>query len=410
MKFLKSGRSPILGNKQEIALAYWGLWEPESVMNSIIADYQKDRPWVKINYSLQSSRDYRERLQSSLARGDGPDIFRFHQTWLPMFKNDLAPVPSGTIEEDKYYPVMKDSLSIGKNLYGVPLMIDTLALFINEDIFRAAGKTPPTNWDDLVKIAIELTVRDNQGRIQTAGVALGTTNNVDHWSDILGLMMLQNGVEMTKVEKTIGSDNRNLGEDVLTFYGWFSQKYRVWDETLPSSTLAFASGKLAMYFGPSWRIFELKGINPDLKFSILPVPQLPGTNLSWASFWVEGVWGKSQNKEEAFNFLKYLSQKETLQKLYQAESNLRLFGELYPRTDMANLLADNPLVAPFLSQAATARSWYLCSQTFDNGLNDRMIKYFEDAVNGINQGKSATEALATAGQGVTQLLSQYGIK
>lgn len=407
-KLLESGR--VIAPKSEVVLSYWGLWEPEPVMNSLITDYQKDHPKVKINYSLQSPQDYRERLQSSLARGDGPDIFRFHNTWLPMFKNELASLPSGTIEEDKYYPIVKTSLSLGKNLYGVPLMIDTLALFINEDIFQAAGKTPPATWDELVKTAAELTVRDSQGRIQTAGVALGTTNNVDHWPDILGLMMLQNGVDMTRVDKNIGSDNRNLGEDVLTFYTWFSQKYQVWNETLPSSTLFFASGKLAMYFAPSWRIFNLKEMNPQLKFKVLPVPQLPGTSVSWASFWAEGVWGKSKNKEEAFKFLQYLSQKENLQKLYQAESNSRLFGEPYPRTDMASLLADNPLIAPFVSQAANARSWYLCSRTFDNGLNDRMIKYFEDAVNGVNQGKSASEALSTAARGVEQLLNQYGIK
>jgi hypothetical protein len=38
-----------------------------------------------------------------------------------------------------------------------------------------------------------------------------------------------------------------------------------------------------------------------------------------------------------------------------------------------------------------------------------MIKYFEDAVNGVNSGKSSAEALSITAQGVSQLLSQYGL-
>jgi hypothetical protein len=69
----------------------------------------------------------------------------------------------------------------------------------------------------------------------------------------------------------------------------------------------------------------------------------------------------------------------------------------------------NPLAAVFISQAAKAKTWYLCSRTFDNGINEKMIKYFEDAVNAVNSGKTAKEALETASAGVNQLLTQYGL-
>jgi len=397
---------PGVQQSKEVSLTYWGLWEPESVMREVLTDWEKDHPNIKISYSRQSHQEYRERLQSALARGQGPDIFRFHNTWLPMFKNELEPVPATVMDAATYdrsfYPVASSSLRSGVNYLGIPLGVDTLALFYNEDIFTAAGVNPPETWDELRQLASQLTLRSESGKIQRAGVALGTTGNIWHWSDILGLMMLQNGADLAN---PVGS----LAEDTLTFYTLFSQTDRVWDETLPASMLAFATGKTAMFFGFSWDVFEIKNVNPDLNFKIVPVPQLPGTDISWASFWVEGVSQKSENKEAAWEFLKFLSSQPVMEKLYQAESKLRLFGEPYSRVEMAGALQADPLVAPFVSQAAKAQTGYLCSRTFDNGLNDRMIKYFEDAVNAVNNGKMPKEALAAAANGVAQVLSQYGL-
>jgi len=412
-KFLLPG----IQKPKEITLTYWGLWEPEPVMNSVIAEWEKNHPQIKIKYFQQNHREYRERLQSALAREEGPDIFRFHLTWVPMLKNELEPLQASVMNsstyEQSFYPVVLENLRAGANYLGIPLMVDTLALFYNEDIFLAAGKSPPTTWEELRAVASELTVKDESGRIQTAGVALGASANVDHWSDILGLMMLQNGADLTNPAACSiqGEEEACLGADALTFFTVFKNVDRVWDETLPSSTQAFAAGKLAMYFGPSWRVFDIKALNPNLNFKIIPVPQLPGDRqkVSWANFWVEGVAKRSKYKDEAWEFLKFLSLPDTLEKLYQAESNLRLFGEIYPRKEMAEKLKTNPLVAPFVEQMPQAKTWYLCSFTWDNGINDRMIKYFEDAVNAVNEGKTAKEALTTTAQGVSQLLSQYGI-
>ncbi len=397
---------PKMAKPKEVSLTYWGLWEPETVMSSVISDYQKTHPNVKINYVFQSPKDYRERLASALVSDKGPDIFRFHSSWVPMFKNDLSPIPAKTMDaasfEASFYPVARQDLRVGNSYVGIPLEIDTLALFINEEIFETAGKTPPTTWDELRKTAIELTTKDSEGKIQISGAALGRTENVDHWSDILALMMLQNGADLT-------NPTGALAEDALAFFSIFSKIDGVWDETLPSSTAAFAGGKVAMYFGSSWEVFEIKKANPNLRFRVLPVPQLEGTNITWASYWVEGVAKKSKFQDESFEFLKYLSERETLQKLFQAESQLRLFGEPYSRVDMANLLSDDDFAGAFIKQAPAARSWYLCSRTFDNGLNDKMIKYFEDAVNSVNEGKTAKEALETTASGVSQILAQYGI-
>ena len=77
---------------------------------------------------------------------------------------------------------------------------------------------------------------------------------------------------------------------------------------------------------------------------------------------------------------------------------------------MRELLADDPAAGAYVNQASNAQSWYLSSLTHDNGINDRIIKYFEDAVNAVNQRTDPERALSTAAEGISQVLTQYGIK
>jgi multiple sugar transport system substrate-binding protein len=404
---------PGFGKKGEATITWWGLWEDDTIVKSLINEYQNRNPGVTINYVKQAPQDYRERLTNSLAKGNGPDIFRFHNTWVPMFNNELDNVPSSFMSaaeySQTYFPVITSDMSSGAGLVGVPLGYDALTLFINEDIFSSEGITPPKTWNEIRDVAKRLTKVEN-GIITRAGIALGRTENVDHWPEILGLMMIQNKASLVNLT----GNTANLAEDALVFYTIFSNVDKVWDATLPPSTVAFSSGNLAMYFGPSWRAFDFKAKNPSLKFKTVPLPQLPKDkpdepDLSYATYWVEGVWARSDNKRIAWDFLKFVSSKESLEKMYKVASDVRGFGEAYPRRDMADLLKNHPILGSIINLAPEAQSWYLASRTFDGptGINSQIIKYFEDAVNTVNSGKPAKNALQITAQGVTQVLSQY---
>ncbi len=389
-------------------LTYWGLWEPEIVYTTVIADYQKLHPNVTINYKKQSQIQYRDRLSAALKSATPPDIFRFHNSWLPMLRASVSPVPNNVYDAASFrsifYPVAQKDLIAGNNIYGIPLEIDTLALYINEDIFTQAGAQVPTSWpQEFLDTARRLTVRTD-GRIERAGAALGNAGNVTHWPDILALLMLQSGVDLKNPTGT-------LAEEALNYYVGFQNLDQIWDETMDESKLAFAKGNLAMYFGYSWDYFDIKAISPDLNFKIAPVPQLPDKTVNYASYWVEGVAKNSSNQSAAWDFLKFISSKEELAKLYEAEAKYRGFGEPYGRTDMANLLASDPTVSVFINQAKTAQSWYLASLTWDGdtGLNTKLANYFADAINTLKTNSDTKSALATLSLGINQVLATYGL-
>jgi multiple sugar transport system substrate-binding protein len=405
---VKNVFSQVAGSKPA-TLTYWGLWEDSSVLQGVLTEFETLHPKIKVNYIKQSQQQYRERLQAAIDRGDGPDVFRFHNTWVPMFRNELAPAGKDVMTTAEFastfYPVASADLVGGQYIYGMPMMIDGLGLYYNEDIFTSAGVSPPETWPDVLTIVPKLTVREGS-TILTSAIALGTSGNIENFSDILATMMMQNGASLTAPTGT-------QAEQALTFYRKFSDPndpVYTWNESMDNSVYAFASGKVAMILAPSWRVFDVIQINPNIHFKVIPIPQLPGNTVTWASYWVEGVSAKSKNLVAAWELVKYMTTKDVVTKMYTEESKTRLFGEPYARIDMASAISADPYVGAYIQQASTAKSFPLASRTHDNGIDDRLIKYLLDAVNTVvENGTAPSAALDTAANGFNQVLSGYGL-
>ena len=395
---------------QQVKLTYWGLWEEKEVFDPLIKQYQKSNPQIVIDYQKMAPDDYKNRLVARSAKGLGPDIFRYHNTWLPEIKDVVSLLPDQVMTasefEKTFYKIHQQDLKVGNHYYGLPLTIDGLVLIYNDNLLIKAGiNNPPSNWDEITDMVTKLTVKDATGQIITAGIALGTANNVEHFSDIFGLMLVQNGGDFKALDQSEAAG-------ALESYRKFAEPPNdFWNESMPNSIAAFIQEKVAMIIAPSWEVLAIKAGNPDLAVKVVSVPSVPGGKaVSLASYWVEGVSRYSKNQLEAWKFLKFLVEKDSLTKLYQIESQLRPFGEAYSRVDLASLLIQNPYLGAVIKQADYFVSLPLSSRTFDNGLNDEIIKYLENAVNATSQGVSYSQALVTAKQGVDQVFSKYGIK
>ncbi len=408
---------------EPVSLTYWGLWEDDQVIQPLIDEFNATNPNITVNYSRQNITNYRERLSSSLGTENGPDVFRFHNTWVPMFNQKLASVPTDIYSpkefQETFYPITSKDLTSNNRILGIPLEVDGLTLFYNEDLLRAAGfASPPQTWEELRSMANQITVVDEEGRIRTSGVAMGTSGNVDHFSDILGLLMAQNQVKFNDLEKSISVDGKNLATDAVIFYSSFQQN-NIWNETLPKSTVMFTQGNLAFYFAPSWKYFDIKAANPTLNFKSTTVPQLTSDSkrkVTWASYWAEGVSSSipANKQAAAWKFLKFLSSSESQQKLYGYQAQSRDFGEPYSRVDLAQSVISNPVVGAILQDMVKATSYPIASNTFDNGINDQNIAYLAQTVDeAVSSNLSRTaidKAIITLAKGFKQVSDQFGGK
>ncbi len=283
----------------KVNLEVWGVLDDSDAYAEIFKNYRDINPNVgEIVYKKQRVETYQKDLIDALASGKGPDIFLIHNTWLPMFSNKIVAVPKEILTEQKF---RKDFADVCANdfitdgaVYAVPLSVDSLALYYNKDLFNAAGITaPPKTWVEFSALAEKLTKINSNGEIIQSGAALGTAYNINRSTDILNLLMLQNGTPMRDERGQINFGREQGAIKALEFYTRFakagSSNYS-WNPVMHYSIDAFSEGTLAMMLNYSWQMNVVKSKSPKLNFAVAEVPQIfPDAPVNYANYWAYAV-------------------------------------------------------------------------------------------------------------------------
>jgi multiple sugar transport system substrate-binding protein len=408
------GLKPKQSTKYEVDLEIWGLFDDSDVFREIFENFKKIDPDIRsINYKKFTVENYESDLLEAMASGQGPDIFIIHNTWLPSFQDKMTPAYSTIISEQKFKKdfmdvAAEDFISEGE-IYAVPLTIDSLALFYNKDLFNSAGiPLPPSNWEDFLKDVKIITKLDEFGSISRSGAAMGTSNNINRSTDILSLLIMQQGGEMNYGNQ-VAFDNQ-AGEKALAFYTDFSKKsssYYSWNPQMHNSLDAFSEGNLAMMFNYSWQIEAIKRKNPKLNFSVAPFPQITDQNrISYANYWGYGVSKNKNIKTEkvtsnnksgispltnevrifkAWKLLKFMASKaDSADYFYNEELKLdpkfdaaALYAEKtkkpVARRDLVEMQKTDPTLGVFAEQNVFAKSWKQIDPRLVEGSMSEMI-------------------------------------
>lgn len=404
------GTKLLQGDKDQVVeLTLWGDSSDEVTLRPLIEGYKSLRPNVKITFVRQTNINYLTRLQTQLRANKGPDIFPIYSSWVPMMIEDLASAPSNLVTlteiSQTYYPVVREGVVIKDKIYGLPVEIDGLGLYYNEEILEAANVAPAKSWSEFIEGSKEVTVKNTQGVIQTSGAALGSVENVDFWPELIALLFLQQPLA------DLSSPASSQGAEVLAFFTSFviDPKNKTWDTTLPASSQMFQNGNLAYYFGPLRKSAEFAAASPSLKFKVVPLPQLPGKNIALGHFQALGVSKRSARQKEAWEFIKYLTSASSLESINQTRASLNLAHRAYPRVEMKDKQLADPVVGAYVAQGPIYKSWFLNSGPSQVGVNEEMIKLYSEAITGVLRGSEPLASLQGISQGVKLVLNKYNI-
>lgn len=379
---------------KSVSLEYWTVHDDVDQLQKEIAKYRADRPYMKITVRQLQADELYNRLLEALAEDKAPDIISVHARDLRAFKSKLATMPASysdttvrtqknivnqvetivttqavslptTFQIDKDYlqTVKKDVIIDGK-IYGLPISLDTMAIYYNKDLLdRSDIAEPPTTWEGF-QDAVRKIVRQNQEktRIVQAGAALGTGTNVVGVDDIMYILFRQSNVEFinTANRAVFNAKPGNVTESpsfsVMDFYTDFANPTRdtyTWNESMGDSLDSFIRGQTAFFFGYSYHNAQIKARAPQLNYGILPMLQLnPEKPVNVANYWVQAVVGKSAKQNEAWGLINYLTHTGATDEYVTATKRPTALRSL-----VAKQKEDLDL-APFVGQLLIADNWY----------------------------------------------------
>lgn len=385
-----------------ITLDYWRVYDDSDSFSDIIAAYNALHPNIAINYKKLRPEEFETELINALAEDRGPDMFSIQNNWITAYQSKILPMPASVrvvsqhtegsyqkklvvnitnvptptakqiqdtfvaaVAGDVIRPEVNAQGQQVKNIWGIPLALDTLVLYYNKTMLDAAGiAEPPKTWEDFQKAVKLLSKISPENKILQSGAALGTSKNVLRAADILALLMMQNGTIMAG-ENGYPTFNQMPAEvklpttpaaQALQFYTDFANSTKEvysWNEDMPESLDAFVRGQTAFFFGYAYHLPFIRARAPKLNFNIVSVPQVnTASPVNFASYWVETVSKKTTHSNEAWDFILFSA---------KAENVIKYLEKVKKPTALRALIAgqkEDPDLQAFASELLTAKSWY----------------------------------------------------
>ncbi|MEA3336741.1 MAG: extracellular solute-binding protein [Chloroflexota bacterium] len=254
-----------------------------------IAQFMEENPDITVEYELVP--DFFTALNTALASGEGPDVFNQFTPFNAQYylEGILAAVdPAGwgfeSVDEVKALygeGEIADNLLAGATydggLYGVPTELSAYACFTNDDLWKEAGLDPatdfPTTWEEMVDVAEQLTVRDEDGNPIQRGFDFNWTAAM-YMMLHFNPMVQQLGGNMIDDQNYAANINTPEVKKVLSYWNDWANEYNLGGPQYTASRDAFQAGELATEcsFG-NWGapLIEDAGINysihPQLRWA-----------------------------------------------------------------------------------------------------------------------------------------------
>lgn len=242
-----------------------GLWE------TVISGFEKENPDITVNLEVQSWDNLESVITTKIQGGQAPDIYN-GGPFAGFVGDDLLYPVEDVVSADTYSGFQDSFLAnaqVDGTAYALPLLASARALFVNNTLLEQAGvSAPPTNWAELLDAATKISQLG--GGVAGYGMPLGSeeaqgeaavwlwggggtygdadTIKVDDPSNLPGANQIKKMIDAGATQADPGATNRSPLMDI------------------------FVQGKIGMQVGLPPTVGQIAEGNPDLDYSIVPIP------------------------------------------------------------------------------------------------------------------------------------------
>ncbi len=150
---------------------------PKAAWQSVIADFQKANPDIKVSFNVYDHESYKTSIRNWLTSAAPDVVFWYVGTRMKQFSTpgllaDVSSIFTPTVKSE-LGPVATDLVTDGGKQYGMPYTYYNWGIYYRKDIFAKAGVTsPPKTWAEFL---------DACAKIKKSGVSPIALGEKDLW-------------------------------------------------------------------------------------------------------------------------------------------------------------------------------------------------------------------------------------
>jgi len=256
-----------------------GVWAgaPASMklLDNQIAIFTKKYPKIKVS-KLVAVGNFNEWLQLNMASGTAPDISFIGSTLAKDFISYDAFMPLNDIftqeEFKEFYSTLLDGFTAKGKVYGIPKDFNTLVMYYNKDMFKAAGiDHPPRTWKELESTLEKLKKAGKEGKLGKNFMYPMST--LMQWNRI-NPFIIQNG-GTTYANNKLQFDTDAAAEAIDFFFSLVKKGYIMGPKKMGNPSLGTVLGykNTAIIYSGGWQIPYLTEAVPNFNYGIAVLPK-----------------------------------------------------------------------------------------------------------------------------------------
>ena len=312
-----------------------GLW------NDVIAGFEEENPDIDVNLQVESWDNLESVIATRIQGGDAPDIYN-GGPFAGFAEDDLLYAVDEVTSDETYadfQPTFLENAQVDGTTYGLPWIASSRALFVNDALLEEAGAEVPATWDELLESAKK--VSELGDGVSGYGMPLGSEEaqaeaavwlwggggsfgdaeqiTIDTPENLEGAEFIKTMIDEGATQADAGASDRSPLFDI------------------------FVQGKLGMQVGLPPSVGQIESDNPDLEYSIHPIPTKDGEPFTLGVADHLMAFQNDGDKQEAITaFFDYLYSADVYVPWVQGE------GFLPTTLSGSEQLADEEALAPFL--------------------------------------------------------------
>ncbi|MDP4509644.1 ABC transporter substrate-binding protein [Nonomuraea turcica] len=401
-----SGSSAGSSGDGTITLEFAQWWAPELPAGSfdkLMSEFTAQNPTIKVKLLSGPYASTKQQLVSGAASRTLPDVVGLDGAWVSDFAKQGAIADLSELMAAAKYDSsqLASQIQVKGKTYMIPVVNFVYPLFVNNDLLSKAGvKSPPSTRTEFLEAAKKISALG--GNVKGWALPLDTAVPNGVQNDVMSWLWASGGSMLTKDGKPdlTGQGVKSTVEYVksLNDAGVISPGALTMKEQ--DKVEKFSTGQVGMVIDSLAHITLIKKNNPELDFTVVPVPAEDSytgkRGIPYAS-WGIGVAESSEHKTEAFKLVQFLMNK-------QANAQLSTLANGFPgnKTAEPDFSKSDPL---FKTAFDIYKAGYPANEFVGLPKSEDLMRSFDEQLQLVLTGKQGVDdALNKAQQAWTPVL------